>query len=313
MLKIPIRKEPSNTSNPIVYLDIRIGDEDVGRIIIELRSDVVPKTAENFRALCTGEKGIGRSGKALHYKGSKFHKVQRMFMAQGGDIVSDKGCNGESIYGPIFDDENFTLMHEAGAVSMANFGKPNTNNSQFFICSLECPQLDGTNVVVGYVLRGFGIVDEMGKYATNEAIPMRDIVIVDSGEICNGEGWKYCVNDETGDKLPLFPLDWMDIELEINVEDILIILNQIKNAGNYFFNLKRYAEASQKYNKASRYYTYYSKGKQLTKESKSQLDAFYLTNCLNIAAAYLKLSNFVDAKTACDMIVMYRNDETVQP
>lgn len=82
----------------------------VGRMIIELRADVVPKTAENFRALCTGEKGIGKSGKALHYKGSKFHKVQRMFMAQGGDVVSGSGYGGESIYGRYFDDENFTLL-----------------------------------------------------------------------------------------------------------------------------------------------------------------------------------------------------------
>lgn len=82
----------------------------VGRMIIELRSDIVPKTAENFRALCTGEKGIGAYGKALHFKGTKFHKVQRLFMAQGGDVVSESGSDGESIYGQHFDDENFTLL-----------------------------------------------------------------------------------------------------------------------------------------------------------------------------------------------------------
>lgn len=79
-------------------------------MIIELRADIVPKTAENFRALCTGEKGLGRCGKALHYKGTKFHKVQRLFMAQGGDVVSESGSGGESIYGHYFDDENFTLQ-----------------------------------------------------------------------------------------------------------------------------------------------------------------------------------------------------------
>lgn len=81
----------------------------VGRMVIELRADIVPKTAENFRALCTGER-IGTSGKALHYKGTQFHKVQRMFMAQGGDVVSESGSGGESIYGRYFDDENFTLL-----------------------------------------------------------------------------------------------------------------------------------------------------------------------------------------------------------
>lgn len=81
----------------------------VGRVIIELRKDVTPKTAENFRCLCTGEKGIGASGKALHYKGTRFHKVQRLFMVQGGDIVKNDGTNGESIYGQHFDDENMTL------------------------------------------------------------------------------------------------------------------------------------------------------------------------------------------------------------
>lgn len=82
----------------------------VGRMVIELRSDLVPKTAENFRALCTGELGLGKSGKLLHYKGTKFHKVQRLFMAQGGDVVSENGTAGESIYGYQFDDENFSLL-----------------------------------------------------------------------------------------------------------------------------------------------------------------------------------------------------------
>ena len=123
-------KEPVNSTNPIVFLDIQIGVElgrlifqlkymkkkifwfanvSVGRAIIELRKDVAPKTAENFRCLCTGEKGIGVNGRPLHYKGIKFHKVQRLFMVQGGDIVKNDGTSGESIYGTFFDDETLTL------------------------------------------------------------------------------------------------------------------------------------------------------------------------------------------------------------
>ncbi|KAG4073736.1 hypothetical protein HA402_000960 [Bradysia odoriphaga] len=299
-----LRESASNASNPIVYLDIRIGHEDVGRLIIELRSDVVPKTAENFRALCTGEKGIGTFGKPLHYKGTKFHKVQRLFMVQGGDLVSDNsGSGGESIYGPFFEDENFILPHDAGAVSMANFGKPDTNNSQFFITSDECYNLDGTNVVFGYVLRGQGIITEMEKFATNDAQPTRDIVIVDCGEICAGDDWNYCDNDETEDKLPPFPLDCLDIQTDVNVDDILKTLNSMKTAGNYFFKLKRYAEASHKYNKAERYYTFYKKKCKLSAEDRVQLESFYVAILLNCAAVELKLLNYVEAKNACNSVL----------
>lgn len=149
----------------------------VGRLIIELRRDVVPKTVENFRALCTGEKGIGTKGRPLHFKGIKFHKVERLFMCQSGDIVTNDGTNGESIYGPLFEDENLDILkHDVeGTVSMANFGDKNTNNSQFFITSIPCPQLDGTNVVVGYVIRGFGIIGELEKCSTVNGIPCKVI------------------------------------------------------------------------------------------------------------------------------------------
>lgn len=120
---------PTN-ENPVVFFDITIGGSPKGRIEMELRADVVPKTAENFRCLCTGEKGQGRSGKTLHFKGSSFHRVIPGFMCQGGDFTRHNGTGGESIYGEKFADENFELKHTGpGILSMANSG-PNTNGSQ---------------------------------------------------------------------------------------------------------------------------------------------------------------------------------------
>ena len=148
-----------------------------------LFGDVVPKTVENFRALSTGEKGVGNAGKALTYKGSKFHRIIPGFMAQGGDFTSGDGRGGESIYGARFDDENFKLRHtKPYLLSMANAG-PNTNGSQFFITFKETPWLDGRHVVFGEVLEGQDIVNELEKIGTGSGSTKKTAVIADAGEL----------------------------------------------------------------------------------------------------------------------------------
>merc|ERR1712051_1105294 len=154
-----------------------------GRIVMELRNDVTPKTAENFRALCTGEKGTGKSGKPLHYKGSPFHRVIPGFMAQGGDFTRGNGTGGESIYGEKFKDENFTMKHTGrGILSMANAGK-NTNGSQFFLCFTETPHLDGAHVVFGQVIDGMEVLDMLESVGSNSGKTKVDCWVHDCGQL----------------------------------------------------------------------------------------------------------------------------------
>ena len=163
-------------SNPLVFFDVSIDGKPEGRIEFMLYKDTTPKTAENFRALCTGENGFG-------YKNSIFHRVIPEFMLQGGDFTNHNGTGGKSIYGEKFADENFKHKHtKPGLLSMANAG-PNTNGSQFFITTVVTGWLDGKHVVFGEVVKGYEIVKKIETYGSSNGKTKKEVRITNSGQL----------------------------------------------------------------------------------------------------------------------------------
>lgn len=166
----------STMSKPRVFFDITADNAPLGRIVFELENSVTPKTAENFRSLCTGDN-------KMTYKGSGFHRIIPQFMCQGGDFTNHNGTGGRSIYGEKFADENFTLKHDQPyLLSMANAGR-NTNGSQFFITTAKTPWLDGKHVVFGRVIEGQDVVKKMEACGTETGRPTKKIVIANCGQL----------------------------------------------------------------------------------------------------------------------------------
>ncbi|CAG4921080.1 unnamed protein product [Colias eurytheme] len=172
----PIAPEVTEKKNPQVYFDICVDRQKIGRIIMMLRADIVPKTAENFRVLCTHEKGFG-------YQGSSFHRIIPDFMCQGGDFTNHNGRGGKSIYGNKFEDENFILKHTGpGILSMVNSG-PNTNGSQFFICAAKTEWLDGKHVVFGHVISGLDVLKKMERFGSKGGTTFVKVTLSNCGEL----------------------------------------------------------------------------------------------------------------------------------
>ncbi|KAL0376111.1 UNVERIFIED_CONTAM: Peptidyl-prolyl cis-trans isomerase CYP40 [Sesamum calycinum] len=254
------------SGRPRCFLDISIGDELEGRIVVELYNDVVPRTAENFRALCTGEKGIGpNTGVPLHYKVFVIHFsavltavayvsviLSDSVLVLGGDISAGDGTGGESIYGLKFEDENFELKHERkGMLSMANAG-PNTNGSQFFITTTRTSHLDEKHVVFGKVIKGMGVVRSIEHVTTGENDrPTVDVVIADCGEIPEGADDGIANFFKDGDMYPDWPADLNDNSSELSWWITAVEL--IKGYGNEHFKKQDYKMALRKYRKALRY------------------------------------------------------------
>lgn len=293
---------------PLVFLEIESDSENLGKIVIELFNDLVPKTAENFRALCTGEKGLGATtDKPLHYKNSIFHRVISKFMLQGGDFQFGNGTGGESIYGAKFDDEGFPMKHDSpGLLSMANSG-PNTNGSQFFITTVKTPHLDGKHVVFGKVLKGMGTVYDIEGMETGENDrPKKDVIVKNCGEITREELEKIAVeNDGTEDTFPHHPDDLdLDWNLQSNFTQILDIIGKIKNAGNTFYKVKDTKNAVRKYKKAAKYIDHLRQSMGGTEdEEEEEIRKVEVPIVLNMAAALILDKKWDESLKECDKVL----------
>ena len=176
-----VMAEPLAEITQKVYFDIEVDGASAGRIVMGMFGNTVPKTTKNFATLADGSAGKGNSGKDLHFKGSKFHRIIPGFMAQGGDFTNGNGTGGESIYGNKFNDENFDLQHtKPYLLSMANSGA-NTNGSQFFITFKSTPWLNGRHVVFGEVIEGTEVVDELEKIGSGSGATSKTAIIADCG------------------------------------------------------------------------------------------------------------------------------------
>lgn len=301
---------PAPQRNPRCFLDISIGGELEGRIVVELFADVVPKTAENFRALCTGEKGIGQTtGCPLHYKGVSFHRVIKGFMVQGGDFSNKDGTGGESIYGAKFEDENFVLKHERkGILSMANAG-PDTNGSQFFITTTRTAHLDNKHVVFGKVVKGMGVVRSIEHTKTEDSKPLKDVIVVDCGELQEGADDGVAGFFKDGDPYPDYPQD-LD-EQPAQTAWWMTVVESAKNFGNENFKKGDYKTAIRKYRKALRYLDVCWEKEEVDEERSNLFRKTKSIILTNSAACKLKIGDAHGALTDCE-IALHSGEDNVK-
>lgn len=315
----------------------------VGRIVIELRADVVPLSAENFRCLCTGEKGYStvRPDVRLSYEGTHFTYVHSLFACRGGDVTHSPGGNdGESIYGPRFAHENYTLLNTIGAVGMVHCNRPDSNHSQFYVCSSDSSHLDGSNVVVGYVLRGFGAVQEMekyrGKWAVDKFAPTEKIYVARCGQLPQSvDAWNYADADYTADALPPFPLDW---EVEREEDEVIPVsiwwllslslwfgdghicavsmqmhkmrwaLETIAEAAKMQLLMQDYLQANRRYKKVERYHRYLCSllPGDPGRAKREELDALLNQTLNNRSLCELKLCHWQQCIKLCERVLRVR-------
>ncbi|KAI6248096.1 Peptidyl-prolyl cis-trans isomerase D [Erysiphe necator] len=285
-------EEDNQKNRSIVFFDISIGKNAAGRVFFRLYNDIVPKTAENFRALCTGEKGIGKSGVPLSYKGSKFHRVIKQFMIQGGDFTNGNGTGGESIYGSKFDDENFEVKHDKPfLLSMANAG-PGTNGSQFFVTTVPTPHLDNKHVVFGEVLSGKSIIRKIEQLPTVPSDkPGKDVIITDCGEL-HGEDVENAtrkIPDVTGDPYEEFP---EDLNTAPTADEIIKIATELKEFGNCAFKTGDISMGLEKYEKGLRYLDHDVDWDSASEEIKAAVHPLRYTLNSNSALLANKIKDF---------------------
>ncbi|KZT35715.1 peptidyl-prolyl cis-trans isomerase [Sistotremastrum suecicum HHB10207 ss-3] len=288
--------ESANSANrPIGFFDITIGGKPAGRIAFTLFEDLLPRTVENFKCLLTGEKGIGKRGKPLHFKGSPFHRVIKGFMCQGGDFTEGNGTGGESIYGDKFEDEAFPVNHtKPFLLSMANAGK-DTNSSQFFITTAKTPHLDGKHVVFGEVFRGKSVVRQIERFPTEPSDrPTEPIVIADCGILSPDDPslTEAVELPKDGDKYEDYPEDEdVDLETDDGVQKAVAIAKDIREIGNKLFKEGKFAEARAKYEKSLRYLDVHPILPESTSEEvKTSYYAILTPLLLNGALASIKIT-----------------------
>lgn len=290
-------------SRPKTYIDISIGGVPKGRMVFELFSDVVPKTAENFLKLCEGNSGMAKSkpDTPLSYKGSVFHRVIKDFMLQFGDFTNFDGTGGESIYGEKFEDENFTLKHDKPyLLSMANAG-PNTNGSQVFVTCVPTPHLDGKHVVFGEVIQGKRIARLIENQQTDTGDkPMKDVRIDDCGSLPSDyavpEDAEKTPTDEYGDDYEeLIKYDEKVDKSDYN--SVISALNKVKTIGTDQYKKANYQVALSKYEKCDKFLKEYAPN-DLVKEQSDTIEDLRVSIPLNIALSALKVKEFGTAMVA---------------